>query len=157
MENQMKNKKPRYFLKYILMRGLGLISLVLPLLILVIVEKDTYFQVKTRQSVTIAMFMACVVFLLQIKGFTKKWNSAIWLMVFAFIIHFLKPILGDLEMILWMASIGQIVFKFIFEPLGDRYKKLSDAYKQGQINAETQKGNVDALVQAIKDINTLGR
>lgn len=154
MEKETKIKKPRYFLKYILMRGLGFIALVLPLLILITIERENYFQVKTRQSVSIAMFMACIVFFLQIKGFTKKWNSAVWLVVFALIIHFLRPILGDLEMILWMASIGQVVYKFIFEPLGDRYKKLSDAYKQGLINAETQKANVEAVVEAINNTVT---
>lgn len=149
----MNEKKPRYLLKEIIFSICAFLALTLPLVILVIVQKDTYFKTETKSSVSVALVLALIVFVLQLKDYTKHWNALVWLIVLAVIIHFLRPILGDLEMILWMAALGQALFK-PFKALANYYKELRKAHRNAKINAKAQYGNFNEITEAIKNIGT---
>lgn len=151
MKKTMKNK---YLFKEILFGAIGAIVLILPLLILIIVNRKVYFQTETKESLSIGLIMALAVLVLQLGKFTKKWNAIVWLAVLAGILHFIRPILGDLELILWMACLGEALYK-PFELLRDRYSRLRKAYEEGKINAEVESENFDKLASVIE--STLGR
>lgn len=152
-----KNKvyKPRYLLKEIICVLCGFLMLVLPLVIIIIINREEYFHTETKQSLSIGLIMSCIVLVLQLSELTKKWNGIIWLIVFAGILHFLRPILGDLEMILWMACLGQVLY-LPFKYLKERYNRLRKAYEEGKISSETHKNNFESIVEAINN-RTLGR
>lgn len=149
-----KTQKNKYLFKEILFGGIGAIVLILPLLILIIVNREEYFKTETKESLSIGLIMVLCVLVLQFGKLTKKWNAIVWLAVLALILHFIRPILGDLELILWMACLGQGLYK-PFEYLRDRYSRLRKAYEEGQINAETQEANIEKITNAIE--HTLGR
>lgn len=148
------SKKNKYLFREILFGGIGITVLVLPLLILIIVNREVYFQTETKESLSIGLVMILIVLVLQLAKFTKKWNSVVWLAVLAGILHFIRPILGDLELILWMACLGEGLYK-PFEYLRDRNSRLRKAYEESKIDAEVQESNFDRITEAIE--NTLGR
>jgi hypothetical protein len=151
-----KNKvyKPRYLLKEFMCGLAGLIMLTLPLIVVIIVNREEYFHTETKESLSIGLIMALIVLVLQLSELTKKWNSIIWLVVLAGILHFIRPILGDLELIMWMACLGQVLY-LPFKYLKERYNRLRKAYEEGKIDAEANKENFDNIVEAIT--STLGR
>lgn len=149
-----KITKNKYLFKEHLFGSIGFVVLILPLLILMIVNRETYFQTETKESLSIGLVMILSVLVLQLGKFTKKWNAVVWLAVLAGILHFIRPILGDLELILWMACLGEALYK-PFEHLRDRYNRLRKSYEEGYINAEIQQVNIEKITNAIE--NTLGR
>lgn len=149
-----KTKKNKYLFKEILFGGIGAVVLILPLLILIIVNRKEYFQTETKESLSIGLIMTLCVLVLQLGKFTKKWNAVVWLAVLALILHFIRPILGDLELILWMACLGEGLYK-PFEYLRERYSRLRKTYEESTIGAEVQSDNIAKITTAIE--NYLGR
>jgi hypothetical protein len=150
-----KEYKPRYLLKEIICGTIGFVMLVLPITVIVIINREEYFHTETKQSLSIGLIMALIVAVLQLGQLTKKWNGIIWLAVFAGILHFIRPILGDLEMILWMACLGQVLY-LPFKYLKERYNRLRKTYEEGKITSEVSRDNFESIVEAIKT-STLGR
>ena len=146
-----KAYKPRYLLKEIICGVIGFVMLVLPITVIVIINREEYFHTETKQSLSIGLIMALIVAVLQLSQLTKKWNSIIWLAILAGILHFIRPILGDLEMILWMACLGQALY-LPFKYLKERYNRLRKAYEEGKINSESHKENFESIVEAITGI-----
>jgi chromate transport protein ChrA len=150
MEKQ-KIYKPRYLLKEIICGVVGFVMLVLPIAVVIIINREAYFHTETKESLSIGLIMALIVAVLQLCQLTKKWNGIIWLAVFALVLHFLRPILGDLELLLWMACLGQVMY-LPFKYLKERYNRLRKAYEEGKINSETNRENFESIVEAITGI-----
>lgn len=148
-----KTKKKHYRLWEYVLYGLSYLALITPMAILVLKHKDIYFKPKTAYSTTLVLIAVVVLFLL--KNRTKNFGNTFWVIVFTIISYLIKPILNDLTLILTMASIGAISYALINK--GKEWFKLrADAYMNGTLSALTQKNNVEAITEAINNINNVG-
>jgi hypothetical protein len=120
---------------------LGFIALVLPLVIVMLVNKNVYFKTHSS-SITIGFIIIAIILALQIKGYTKQFKTIVWLFIIELLLICFKTLLGDLILLVGMALLGQVIYK-PFEILKNRYERLYKAYETANINGEIQRNNID--------------
>ena len=135
-------------LKLKLLEGGGIVTSLLPLLVVIIINWNDYVVSAGGQSwkLTIGGVMAVGMIAALMIGKMKMPGLKTFFAILLVIIFLLEPILADLKLLCAAALGGQLVNGFTFEIFVKKYKETMTMEKQADINAKaTQKVVEDAI------------
>lgn len=135
-------------LKLKLLEGGGIVTSLLPLLVVIIINWNEYVVAAGGQSwkLTIGGVMAVGIIAATMIGKMKMPGLKTFFAILLVIIFLLEPILADLKLLCAMALLGQIANGVTFEIFAKKYKETMTMEKQADINAKaTQKVLEDAI------------
>lgn len=135
-------------LKLKLLEGGGIVTSLLPLLVVIIINWNDYVVAAGGSSwkLTIGGVMAVGMIAATMIGKMKLPGLKTFFAILLVIIFLLEPILADLKLLCAAALGGQLINGFTFEIFAKKYKETMTMEKQADINAKaTQKVIEDAI------------
>lgn len=135
-------------LKLKLLEGGGIVTSLLPLLVVIIINWNDYVVAAGGSSwkLTIGGVMAVGMIAATMIGKMKLPGLKTFFAILLVIIFLLEPILADLKLLCAAALGGQLINGFTFEIFAKKYKETMTMEKQADINAKaTQKVLEDAM------------
>jgi hypothetical protein len=135
-------------LKLKLLEGGGIVTSLLPLLVVIIINWNEYVVAAGGSSwkLTIGGVMAVGMIAATMIGKMKLPGLKTFFAILLVIIFLLEPILADLKLLCAAALGGQLINGFTFEIFAKKYKETMTMEKQADINAKaTQKVLEDAI------------
>ena len=135
-------------LKLKLLEGGGIVTSLLPLLVVIIINWNDYVVAAGGSSwkLTIGGVMAVGMIAATMIGKMKLPGLKTFFAILLVIIFLLEPILADLKLLCAAALGGQLINGFTFEIFAKKYKETMTMEKQADINAKaTQKVLEDAI------------
>ena len=135
-------------LKLKLLEGGGIVTSLLPLLVVIIINWNEYVVAAGGSSwkLTIGGVMAVGMIAATMIGKMKLPGLKTFFAILLVIIFLLEPILADLKLLCAAALGGQLINGFTFEIFAKKYKETTTMEKQADINAKaTQKVLEDAI------------
>lgn len=134
-------KKRNYRLKQIKWTLISLIAVIMPILIWVIINRDTYLRGSTAINTGIGFTLSMVFILCILKGafknVNKNLNIIIWLGAFLALTYFLDAILNDLFWILLFSIVGYILY-MPCEYLASLNKRRADIVSDEKIKQDVR-------------------
>lgn len=135
-------------LKLKLLEGGGIVTSLLPLLVVIIINWNDYVVAAGGSSwkLTIGGVIAVGMIAATMIGKMKLPGLKTFFAILLVIIFLLEPILADLKLLCAAALGGQLINGFTFEIFAKKYKETMTMEKQADINAKaTQKVIEDAI------------
>lgn len=135
-------------LKLKLLEGGGIVTSLLPLLVVIIINWNDYVVAAGGSSwkLTIGGVMAVGMIAATMIGKMKLPGLKTFFAILLVIIFLLEPILADLKLLCAAALGGQLINGFTFEIFAKKYKETMTMEKQADINSKaTQKVLEDAI------------
>ena len=129
-------------LKLKLLEGGGIVTSLLPLIVVIIINWNDYVMAAGGQTwkLTIGGTMAVGMIAIAMLGKLKMPGLKTFFAILLVIIFLIEPILADLKLLCACALGGQLINGVTFELLAKKYKETMTMEKQADINAKaTQK------------------
>lgn len=127
------------------------LTLLMPIGIMIYNEKEKYFKtVENKVRLSIAFIFICII-VIPIVIKKAKMGLLSLLVVLVALLDLLKPILADLELLLFTFTISYAVFQYVFNPLINYLKAVCKAQLEANINARAmgkvfKKGDLNGSV-----------
>lgn len=129
-------------LKLKLLEGGGIVTSLLPLIVVIIINWNDYVMAAGGQTwkLTVGGVMAVGMIAIAMLGKMKLPGLKTFFAILLVIIFLIEPILADLKLLCACALGGQLINSVTFELLAKKYKETMTMEKQADINAKaTQK------------------
>lgn len=135
-------------LKLKLLEGGGIVTSLLPLIVVIIINWNDYVMAAGGQTwkLTVGGVMAVGMIAIAMLGKMKLPGLKTFFAILLVIIFLIEPILADLKLLCACALGGQLINSVTFELLANKYKETMTMEKQADINAKaTQKVIEDTI------------
>lgn len=110
-------------------------SMLIPYVIIVLVNKDVYFEKTTKISMTIGCVICLILALFVVLKKTQLLKGLGVFIIGFLLTFFMKPVIDDLIYIFLFGGIGYAV-SLVFEKLSKRENELAGKYETSRINKE---------------------
>ncbi|MGN1337335.1 MAG: hypothetical protein ACI4WW_02555 [Candidatus Coprovivens sp.] len=126
-------------IKLILLQVIGIIFLLAPIITVFIINRNVYFKtVKDSINISLGAILGLIVLIFVLSGKSKMLKGYTGLIIGLLIIYFLNSIIQDLLIIYFSIVIGETIYRFIFTPFINKYKKIN-SYQYEQYYKEQAK------------------
>ena len=137
----------KYILKYVIWNILNVLVRVIPIGVVIIINREKYFKEHTSWT-SLGIILALLFIVL---SFLKvKWLKGCTLTIFLFVMIFaLRFIINDLVLIFGMYTIGDVISTLITSKFVARYDRLRKVSEDVQIQNHAIREQTQSIVNAI--------